>query len=191
MSDAGALRQTDTEAGDIHPGLRVSTLGVPRALSPAQRKTLTNFLLFKSVAEALLVTALAVGFYYDAFNPFFRGTIDVVNAGQVAGWAVDESRPAARVEVQLYVDGRFVASQLADQPRPDVLAANRATDERHGFVFNLPPQTAGEHEARVYTVHASGDGVRRTLQLIGRPVGFSVQPRESDTGASPEGGVQP
>ncbi|MCA1594224.1 MAG: hypothetical protein LC754_16680 [Acidobacteria bacterium] len=191
MSDAATLEPTDTETGNNQPGLRVSASGARSALLPAARKTLTNLLLAKSVAEALLVAALAVGFYYLAFNPFFRGTVDVVDAERVAGWAVDDSQPDARVEVQLYVDDHFVSSRLADEPRPDVLNAGRAADERHGFVFVLPTQTSGEHEARIYTVHASGGGVRRTLQILGRPIRFNVTPQEAAPVSSPEGEEKP
>jgi len=30
------------------------------------------------------------------------------------------------------------------------------------------------HEARVYALHTSGDGTRKTLKLIGEPISFSV-----------------
>lgn len=194
MSDAATRDETTTEAGATRLGLRLSS----HALSPAARRRLTYLLLAKSIAEALLVTAVAVGFYYYAFNPYFRGAVDVADAARVAGWAVDAARPQSRVEVQLYIDERFVASTTADVPRPDVLAAGRAADERHGFVFDLPPQRAGEHEARVYFVHSSGGGARRTLQLVGRPVSFRVAsapsaPDGSTAGAdaSHEGAARP
>lgn len=128
----------------------------------------------KAIVEALLVGALAVGFYLTAFNPFFRGTVDEANAQHVYGWVVDERAPGARVEVQLYIDGRFAASRVADLYRPDVKSAGRALDEWHGFGFDTPPLDRGEHEARVYVAHESGGGLRRTLQLIGKPVRFSV-----------------
>jgi hypothetical protein len=77
--------------------------------------------------------------------------------------------------VQLYIDGRFVASRVADLSRPDVKAAGRALDEWHGFSFETPPLDPGEHVARVYVVHESGEGVRRTLQLLGDPKRFRVE----------------
>jgi hypothetical protein len=144
------------------------------APSVAARARLANVIIAKSIAEALLVSAFAVGFYYLAFNPHFRGSVDEAGERRIAGWVTDESRPAEHVEVQLYVDGKFVASRLADEVRPDIRAAGRAADERHGFTFPFPTREAGEHEARVYAVHASGDGARRTLQLVGRPVRFTV-----------------
>lgn len=149
-------------------------------VEPRARARLTNFLIAKSILEALFVGALAVGFYLTAFTPFFRGSLDVANAGHVAGWVVYKAEPHSRVEVQLYIDGRFVGNRTADLARPDVKAAGRAEDDNHGFVFETPTLSAGQHEARVYAVHLSGEGQRRTLQLIGKPLVFNVAPSEAD-----------
>jgi hypothetical protein len=35
---------------------------------------------------------------------------------------------------------------------------------------------AGKHEARVYAIHDSGHGARKTLQLLGHPFRFLVAP---------------
>jgi hypothetical protein len=148
-------------------------------VAPRARARLTNFLIAKSILEALFVGALAVGFYLTAFTPFFRGSLDVADAGHVAGWVVNQAEPQSRVEVQLYIDGRFVGNSTADLPRPDVKAAGRAVDENHGFAFETPTLSAGQHEARVYAVHMSGGGQRRTLQLIGKPLVFNVAPNEA------------
>jgi hypothetical protein len=142
------------------------------------RKRLTNYLIIKSLTEILFVGVLAIGFYLTAFAPYFRGTLDTADARNIAGWVVNRVEPQARVEVQLYLDGRFAGDRLADVVRPDVKAAGRAEDEGHGFVFDTPPLSAGEHEARVYAVHESGQGQRRTLQLIGKPLAFSVAANE-------------
>jgi hypothetical protein len=115
-----------------------------------------------------------VGFYLTAFAPNLRGELDEANAQRVAGWAIDHAAPQAHVEVQLYIDGNFVASRKADSPRPDVLAAGLASDELHGYIFNTPPLAQGAHVARVYAVHESGEGARRTMQLVGKPLRFQV-----------------
>ena len=135
---------------------------------------LQHFLVGKSIAEALLVAALAVGFYLTAFPPYFRGALDAADANRVAGWAADAGAPGQRVETQLYIDGRFVADTTANLARPDVREAGRAPDESCGFEFHGPfVLEAGAHEARVYAVHASGGGARKTLQLIGKPLTFA------------------
>ena len=150
------------------------------APEPSKRARLAHFLIAKATIETLFVGALAVGFYLTAFTPYFRGSLDVADSRHVAGWVVNEREPQARVEVQLYIDGRFVDNRAADIARPDVLAAGRSTDEGHGFVFDTPPLPAGEHEARVYAVHASGDGERRTLQLLNKPLTFTVAGEAKD-----------
>lgn len=130
---------------------------------------------------ALVCLTLAAGAWvvwveYSSFPPHFRGFGEVTRRGEVAGWAVDASRPGARVEVELYVDGRFVAHGVATLPRPDVVAAGRASDPDCGYRFPLPPLAAGTHEARVYALHAPGPPERRTLKQLGDPLRF-------DTGA--------
>jgi hypothetical protein len=153
-----------------------------KAIAPRARAHLTNFLIAKSIIEALFVGALAVGFYLTAFTPFFRGSLDLADARNVAGWVVNKAQPDARVEVQLYIDGRFAGNRWADLSRPDVKLAGRAEDENHGFAFDTPSLPAGQHEARVYAVHVSGEGQRRTLQLIGKPLIFNVGQSETKEG---------
>src|SRR5262249_60504339 len=118
---------------------------------PAGR--LLNVLILKSIAEILLVGAVAVIFFIEAFPPFFRGWGEVTRHS-IAGWAVNDAAPWDRVEVQLFIDGVFTASVEANQPRPDVLAAKWAMDQWHGYEFAVPPLQTGEHEARVYAMHA-------------------------------------
>jgi hypothetical protein len=136
---------------------------------------LAQFLIAKSIIELLFVAGLAVGFYLTLFPPFLYGVVDEANVQRISGWVVDQSRPQARLEVQLYIDDKFVASQPAEQPRPDVKAAGFAADERHGFSFNTPTLLSGEHVARVYAAHESGGGRRRVLQLVGKPMPFIVK----------------
>ena len=139
------------------------------------RARLVYLLISKSIAEALLITAVAVGFYFATTNPYLRGVLDEADKTSITGWAVDESNPVAAVDVQLFIDDKFAAASVANQYRPDVHAAKRAPDDWHGFVFQTPPQLAsGDHEARVYAVHSNGAGVRRTLQLIGKPYRFRI-----------------
>jgi hypothetical protein len=165
-----------------------------RADGPFEVSRLTNILIAKSILEALFVGALAVGFYLTTFNPFFRGALDEATAQHVYGWALDEAAPARHVEVQLYIDGRFVGTTTANLPRPDVLAAGRAADEPHGFEFKTPPLAAGEHEARVYAVFAGRDESRRTLHQIGVARKFavaSVQTEAAPVPSSAEGERKP
>lgn len=126
------------------------------------------------VCVTLAAGAWAVWVEYDSFPPHFRGFSEVTRGGEVAGWAVDASRPGARVEVELYVDGRFVAHGVATLPRPDVVAAGRAADPDCGYRFPLPALAPGAHEARVYALHAPGPAELRTLRQLGDPLRFDA-----------------
>lgn len=129
---------------------------------------------------ALACLTLAVGAYavwteYATFPPYFRGFGEVTRRGEVAGWAVNASDSSARVQVQLYVDGRFVAHGTASLPRPDVVAAGRASDADCGYAFALPSLPPGEHEARVYALHSARFRLGpHTLRQLGNPLRFET-----------------
>ncbi len=194
MSDATALERNDTETTAAEPGLRVpfnahaashsnthansrdandATRAPVDSHTPTRRARLTKLLLAKLTIDLLFVAALAVYTHAVAFRPFYSGSLDYADSKSVRGWVVDRSEPGAAVEVQLYIDGRFAASALADEPRPDVSEKGFAEDERHGFVFRPGAVQPGEHEARVYAVHASRGDTRRTLQQIGGALRFT------------------
>ncbi len=139
-----------------------------------RERKLTNCLIAKTTAEILFVVALAAYFSYADFTPGLRGWLDVANEREVSGWAVDQNEPDSHVEVQLYINDRFIASQFADYLRPDVQHAGYAADERHGYRFETPALHAGEYEARIYALRTSRGGARRTLQTIGNPSRFTI-----------------
>jgi hypothetical protein len=137
--------------------------------------TLINTLIGKAIIETLLVGAIAVGFFVTAFPPTFHGWGEaVISSRSIAGWAVNNASPWERVEVQLFVDEKFVNTQVANSPRPDVKNAGWARDEWHGYNFELSNLSQGLHQARVYAVRQSGAGARYTLQMLGDPVMFDV-----------------
>jgi hypothetical protein len=136
---------------------------------------LVNLLIVKSILDTILVSTIAVVVYLNAFPPTFHGWGEaVVQENRIAGWAVNDADPWARVEVQLFIDGKFAGTQVAQLSRPDVVAAGWSKDEWHGYSFVLSDLNAGIHEARVYAVHSSGDGSHYTLQLLGDPIKFEV-----------------
>jgi len=137
------------------------------------RMKLIHALIAKSIAETILVAALAVAFYFTTFPPYFHGWSEVA-PHTISGWVVNQHEPGNRVQVQLFIDGKFAATGTADLSRPDVVAAGWADDEWHGYNFAAPALASGDHEARVYALHASGSGVRQTLQLVGDPVTLQV-----------------
>jgi hypothetical protein len=137
------------------------------------KSKLVNVLLGKAILEVLLVSAVAVGFYIKAFPPFFHGWGEAT-PHTIAGWAVNNASPWNRVQVQLFIDGKFVATTSANLSRPDVVRKGWSQDEWCGYSFTAPALAEGLHEARVYALHGSGGGVRYTLQLLGDPISFNV-----------------
>jgi len=137
---------------------------------------LTNVLIGKAIFEILLVGVIAVGSYINMFPPTFHGWGEAVpETKSVAGWAVDDSQPWGRVEIQLFIDDKFFSTQVAQLSRPDVKAAGWAKDDWHGYSFPLVALQPGRHEARVYALHESGNGERYTLQLLGDPIIVDVE----------------
>ena len=136
---------------------------------------LVNLLIGKSIAETVLVGAIAVGVFLNAFPPTFHGWGEAVaEERSIAGWAVNDADPWERVEVQILIDGKLAGTERANVSRPDVVAAGWARDEWHGYKFAVPSLAAGAHEARVYALHESGGATRYTLQLLGDPIPFVV-----------------
>jgi len=136
---------------------------------------LVNLLIAKSVLETILVGTIAVVVHVRAFPPTFHGWGEAVVASQsIAGWALNSSEPWERVEVQLFIDGRRVGTQVASLSRRDVQAAGWTRDEWHGYNFEVTGLGVGPHEARVYAVHGSGNGTQYTLQMLGDPIPFEI-----------------
>ncbi len=135
---------------------------------------LAHALIAKSMAELILVAALAVSFYLAAFPPSIHGWGEARPHG-IAGWAVNHHKPWARLQVQLFIDGKFEASTMAYRSRPDVVAAGWSKDEWHGYEFEaLATPAPGRHEARVYALNSSRHGAQQTLQMVGDPIWFDV-----------------
>jgi hypothetical protein len=134
---------------------------------------LVHALIAKSLAEIILVAILAVTFYLSAFPPSFHGWGEVL-PHNIAGWAVNQADPWERIEVQLFIDGKFVANATANQSRPDVVVAGWARDEWHGYSFPIPLLSSDLHWARVYALHSSRGGKQQTLQQVGDPILFRV-----------------
>ena len=139
-------------------------------------KQLVNVLIAKSILETILVGVIAIVVYVNAFPPTFHGWGEAVaETKSISGWVVSDGEPWRRIEVQVFIDGKFTGTQVAQLSRKDVVAAGWATDEWHGYSFVIGELATGMHEARVYAVHPSGNGTRYTLQMLGDPIRFEVR----------------
>ena len=141
-----------------------------------QKPHLVNLLIAKSVLDTILVGTIALAAYLSAFPPTFKGWGEAVTSSQsIAGWVVSDADPWRRVEVQLFIDGKLVGTQVANLSRPDVVAAGWSRDEWHGYSFQVAGLNPGAHEARVYALHPSSNGARYTLQMLGDPIRVEVK----------------
>jgi hypothetical protein len=141
-------------------------------MSRLSRATFTKLLIGKSICEGLLVTTVAAGLFLVTTNTGLRGGLDHADAQTISGWAIDDSNPGSRVEVQLFIDDNFTEQRTANELRSDVQPKNGTPDDWDGFVFKTPQLAAGEHEIKVYILHRGVSLSRRTLQIIGNPIRF-------------------
>ena len=142
-------------------------------MDTGSKSALVHVLIAKSVIEVLLVASLTVGFFFIAFPPYFHGWGEAT-PHTIEGWVVNQHDASQRVEVQLFIDDRLVATSVADRSRPDIVTADQASDQWHGYSFGIPSLSEGSHTARVYAIHSSKGGATKTLQLVGDPILFTI-----------------
>lgn len=186
MKDAAAREQQGTETGAFGHGLRVpfsggGAAGAPAAdvapaedvsRRPATRRRLARLVAAKLALDLLFVGAFALYTHAVTYRPGFEGGLEYADGVGARGWVVDLERPGEPVEVQLFDNGRFLASVVADEVRSDTDAA-AAGGGRRGFTLTFARDLYGEHEIRAYAVRESRGGSRRTLYQVGGPVGFA------------------
>lgn len=165
MSDVAARVRTDTEAGTDVSGLRVPFVAGGGGPASRVRGRLVKLIAAKLALDLLFVCGLALYTHAVTFGRGFDGALEHVDGRGASGWVVDLERPGVPVEVQLFLDGEFVASATATESRLDDAPSNTSGSVRRSFVFEF--QRAGEYEARVYAVREGRGGARRTLQQIG------------------------
>ncbi|HQR35959.1 MAG TPA: hypothetical protein PLK30_24765 [Blastocatellia bacterium] len=138
---------------------------------------LLNAVLLKSFAEVLLVCVVASLAAFSTFSPQLRGAIDVADQTRIAGWVNDPRSSDRSLEVQLFIDGKFVASKLADAPREDLVKAGVTSRPNHGFSFDLMQLgqvnlSPGKHSAQVYAVREAAGESKILLPISTSPVTF-------------------
>ncbi|MDX2033247.1 MAG: hypothetical protein SF339_21400 [Blastocatellia bacterium] len=131
----------------------------------------------KSFIEILLVCLVATLVAFSTFNPQLRGAVDVAGPERLAGWVNDPRAPDERIEVQLFIDGRFVATTRADGRRDDLVAAGVTATPSHGFEFDLvalrlPP---GRHPAQVFALRPTTGGRMMLLPITKQPSLIQVE----------------
>ena len=97
-------------------------------------------------------------------SPF--GNVDIIRTvgpgqARVAGWTIDPET-ANPIRAHIYVNGRFVASTLANRSRPDVGRVYPRYGSNHGFNLTLDDLASGPNEICVWSINV-GQGVNNQL----------------------------
>lgn len=148
---------------------------------PSLAPKLLRAIVVKSFLELLFVCFLATWAAFINYSPLLRGAIDQATETRVAGWAHDPRTPHEALEVQLFIDDRFIATRRADERRDDLVRAGAADSPYHGFSFDLKDihLAPGQHAAQVYAVRAAAGKNKMLLPLSRTPIIFQVNPHQN------------
>ena len=137
---------------------------------------LLRAVLVKTGLEIGFVCVIATLAAFHNASPLLRGALDAADQTHVAGWAYDPLTPDAPLDVQLFIDERFIATQRAERLRVDLVQAGATPTAAHGFRFELAaaPLTAGTHTAQVYAVRNAAGKNKSLIPLAKTPQVFQV-----------------
>jgi len=132
----------------------------------------------KSAIEIILVCVVATLAAFSTYNPRLRGAVDVANQRRVYGWVLAPEAPDVVIEVQLFIDEKLVASQLANEQRNDLLRYHLASNPYHGFYFDLNriKPAPGLHTAQVYALRHASNANKILSPIAKQPIVFEVRP---------------
>lgn len=145
-------------------------------VTPSVATRLLRAILAKSFFELLFVCVVATFAAFQNYSPLLRGAIDIADTARVAGWAHDPLAPQETLDVQLFIDGQFIAARRADELRVDLVKAGATTHPNHGFSFELGllALANGPHTAQVYALRTAAGTNKMLLPLSKQPVLFQV-----------------
>jgi hypothetical protein len=104
----------------------------------------------------------------EASTPAIRGTLDLVDGQQIAGWAWDQDNPDAPVQVEIRDGANRLATTAANLFRKDLLDAGIGNGA-HGFSIANPVAADGKK----HTLHVLASGTN--VELDGSPKSFPPQ----------------
>jgi hypothetical protein len=99
------------------------------------------------------------------------GAIATVSDILVSGWAADPDVLPGPIDVNVVIDGTFVAQIPADQPFPVLVNVTSLKDPNHGFTF-VPPQKYLDGNTHTIQVFAVNQPAGANPELAGSPATF-------------------
>lgn len=144
---------------------------------PTVATKLLRAVIAKTFLEILFICIIVTLAAFKNYSPLLRGAIDVADQTRVSGWAHDPQAPDQPLDVQLFIDDQFIATQTADQRRDDLVRAGATKLPQHGFRFDLASTSLaeGRHAAQVYAVRAAAGTNKMLLPLAKQPVVFEIR----------------
>lgn len=132
---------------------------------------LLKAVILKLLAELLFLCAATSIAAFAYFNPALRGEVELVDVTRVEGWACDPFSVARPLEVQLFIDNRFVAATVADRVREDLITARLTRRVPFGFSFalNRLALDPGRHWVQVYVVYPAPRGSKTLVPINRQP----------------------
>jgi hypothetical protein len=115
------------------------------------------------------------------------GFLDGANDEAVVGWVWDRKRPNEPVLVDIYEDGKLLATVKADRMRKDLEKGGKGNG-KHGFRYPAPPRWKATAESPVVRVTISGTAI----DLPGSPKTVNLPGKEAKEtpAAKPRPGVK-
>ena len=105
-----------------------------------------------------------------------QGALDMVRPDRIGGWAIDRANRSAALEVDVFREGRRIATLRADRERKD-LARGVAGNGNHGFGLSLDPPLEPGFEFTVSAVARAADGTSSELRRAGAAGATTIEVR--------------
>ena len=116
--------------------------------------------LYTKIISILLVLVII----YQPLSVFVKaqgtgtGYLDLVNSNTIYGWAYDSSGPNNQLNVQIYINGVYKTTVLANQYRPDVSAAGLGNGYNgYNYSMNWSGYAPGAYLVTAYAVGVDGN----------------------------------
>jgi hypothetical protein len=132
---------------------------------------LLNAVVAKSFFEVALICVAVTLAAFSTFSPQLRGAIDIADQTRVAGWAYNPQAPEEALETQLFIDGKQVATILADESRVDLVESGVTSNPKHGFSFDFTSieLAPGPHTLQVYVLREAAGENKILLPIAKEP----------------------